>query len=170
MYKYQFASFPLTGTAIFYLVNTCRYNWQGLLEGLVISLAIKTANNKSQYLNSCLGFLLCFLFCFYFTETVSGHEKILPKSSKSSGLLGCSVQKNQVTTNVFFLIQLSIVRSGSWKRSCIEKKVKIGEVDKYSLWFRAGEINVTLASMGSFNRSCTCPQRYDTSGNWASWK
>lgn len=151
MYKYQFASFPLTGTAIFYLVNTCRYNWQGLLEGLVISLAIKTANNKSQHLNSCLGFLLCFLFCFcfYFTETVLGHEKILPKSSKSSdlldltggikfqstssGLLGCSVQKNQVTTNVFFLIQLSIVRSGSWKRSCIEKKVKIGEVDKYSL-------------------------------------
>ena len=153
MYKYQFASFPLTGTAIFYLVNTCQYNWQGVLEGLVISLAIKTANNKSQHLNSCLGFLLCFLFCFcfcfHFTETVSGHEEILPKSSKSSylldltggikfqstssGLLGCSVQKNQVTTNVFFLIQLSIVRSGSWKRSCIERKVKIGEVDKYFL-------------------------------------
>lgn len=54
--KYQFVSFPFKSTSIFYLVNTCQLNC------CIISLAIKTANNKFWNLNN--------FFFFFFAISV----------------------------------------------------------------------------------------------------
>lgn len=109
--KYQSASFPTTGSAIFYLVNTCRYNQQGCYKVLTISLAIKTANNKSWHLRVLWFF--CFFLFFVSLKLLQVVKKFYQKppnfldrtsgikfQSTSSGFLECSSQKNQVTTNV----------------------------------------------------------------------